>query len=136
MVEFPRQLKKTKQRVDILKILDQQSNPITAEELIKLAAEEGMSMTISTVTRTLASFVKAGIINEYHMSVNEGKAYEMRKEKHRHYAICLRCRKKIPLSTCPMPEHIPELENIGFSTTEHHIEIFGYCKNCSIIKNM
>ncbi|MDU1334139.1 MAG: transcriptional repressor, partial [Veillonella sp.] len=49
---------------------------------------------------------------------------------HRHYAVCTSCGAMIPLHTCPVVEMPQELNDAGFTVTEHHLEIAGICKKC------
>ena len=55
---------------------------------------------------------------------------EITPHTHRHYAVCTSCGAMIPLHTCPVVEMPQELNDAGFTVTEHHLEIAGICKKC------
>ena len=44
---------------------------------------------------------------------------------------CTNCGTMIPLHTCPVVEIPKELSDAGFTVTEHHLEIAGFCKKCN-----
>lgn len=78
------------------------------------------------------AFENAGIIVQHNLPSNNETAFELKSENHRHYAICLDCKKKIPFNECPVMHNITELDENNFEVTEHHVELYGYCKKCRI----
>ncbi|WP_051538072.1 Fur family transcriptional regulator [Butyrivibrio proteoclasticus] len=132
---FPDSIKKTHQRLDILRILYHSKTPLSAAEIYeKLNSEhKDNGYAFSTIYRSLSAFEKAGTIVKTVLTTEDNAVYEYRNETHKHYAVCLKCHKKIPISTCPMHDIIDELAKSipGFKVTGHQMELTGYCENCS-----
>jgi Fur family ferric uptake transcriptional regulator len=83
------------------------------------------------VYRILELFVKKGVVMKLSMLNNDFALYEMNRFQHKHYAICLSCRKVVQMDNCPMEKFIPQLEDDDFHVTGHKVEIYGYCKECN-----
>lgn len=132
---WPEGIKKTKQRIDIFKVLYTSQEPVSAAEIFTLLNKEHPSemYAFSTIYRNLIAFEKAGIVSKTTLSTEENALYELKTTKHRHYAVCLKCHKKIPLTTCPLHEISHEVSHSipGFEVTGHNLEVYGYCKDCT-----
>lgn len=131
---WPEGFKKTKQRIDIFKILHAANVPLSAAEIFNqlILGLPGEKYAFSTVYRTLLSFEKAGVVTKSILSTEDNAVYELTLGTHRHYAVCLSCHKKFPLSVCPVHEITEHLiETLpDFRMTGHQLEIYGYCKDC------
>ena len=132
---WPEGIKKTKQRIDIFKVLYTSQEPITAAEIFTLLNKDHPSemYAFSTIYRNLIAFEKAGIVSKTTLSTEENALYELKTGKHRHYAVCLKCHKKIPLPTCPLHDISHEVSHSipDFEVTGHNLEVYGYCKDCT-----
>ncbi len=131
-VNYPENLKKTMPRLAIFEILKNSGEPLTASDIYKLTEKQNLKVNFSTIYRTLNAFEKANIIVQHNLPSGGEAVFEIRNEKHCHYAICLDCKKKIPLNECPVMHNIAELDENNFEVTEHHVELFGYCKDCRL----
>jgi Fur family ferric uptake transcriptional regulator len=58
---------------------------------------------------------------------DERRYYELATDIHRHYAVCLKCKKMEYVNVCPV--HDVSLD--GFRITGHRLELYGYCNNCA-----
>ena len=56
--------------------------------------------------------------------------YEWSRGSHKHYAVCLRCHKMIPLKSCPFEHAKTYPVEDGFCITGHKLELYGFCKSC------
>lgn len=115
-------LKCTKQRINVLKILLEASEPLTAENIYEQAEE----MSLSTVYRIAEKFCEKGIVSRNTIIDSDKFYYELVTAKHRHYAICLGCRQMRYINICPV--HSADIDN--FTVTGHKLEIYGYCDKC------
>ena len=125
-------LKNTKARECLINLLKESKDPKTAEELY-LNLPQGLT-NLSTVYRTLHTFCEAGIISKEIRP--DGKAlYSYSSFEHHHVLICIKCSKKIYLSDCPYKKINDEIyQETGFLVDNHHIELYGYCKDCQSSK--
>nr|WP_297766848.1 transcriptional repressor [uncultured Butyrivibrio sp.] len=132
---WPEGVKKTKQRIDIFKILYESHEPLSAADIFTRLNNEHLSemYAFSTIYRNLIAFEKAGVISKTVLATEETALYELKSGKHRHYVVCLKCHKKMPIAVCPLHEIEHEIEHSvpGFEITGHNLEIYGYCENCS-----
>ncbi|MPN57397.1 hypothetical protein SDC9_205091 [bioreactor metagenome] len=56
--------------------------------------------------------------------------YQLNRNQHKHYAICLSCHKVIEMDNCPMETFTPQLADQDFRVLGHKVEMYGYCKDC------
>ncbi|MBQ7424698.1 MAG: transcriptional repressor [Lachnospiraceae bacterium] len=132
---WPEDVKKTRQRVAIYRVLYASAEPLSAAEIYnsleKDSADEPYAF--STIYRNLLAFEKAGIVTKNVLSTEDNALYELKKETHKHYAVCLSCHKKFPIKSCPLHEITHDLEKDlpDFKVTGHQLEIYGYCNECA-----
>lgn len=124
-------VKSTKHRNAILLLLEKSEYPLTAEELYISLREKTASINLSTVYRTLDTFVSKKLVIKSNR-VDDGKArYELNQHEHKHHLFCVGCHKLISIEDCPMGELQKVLKKkIDFDVTGHNLEIYGYCHNC------
>ena len=116
-------IKKTEQREKLLKIIKNSKVPLTAEDIFKKTKE----ISLATIYRTLETFCEKGVLNKISVTDDERRYYELATDIHRHYAVCLKCKKMEYVNICPV--HDVSLD--GFRITGHRLELYGYCNNCS-----
>lgn len=131
--KFPADIKKTKQREEIFRILTSAPKPMSAVDiyncLLKTMPDTGFA--ISTVYRSLAVFEEKGYVAKTSLVGSDMSYYEWCQGQHRHYAVCLKCHKLIPLRDCPF-EHMELDAAEDFTVTGHKLELYGYCKGCRL----
>lgn len=130
--EYPRGLKWTKQRKSVYRILKEASEPLNASQIYHLADKNagGEEYALSTVYRILTAFEEKGLV-ERNVSLEDGAVvYTLTRDGHTHYAVCLACRRRIPLQSCPFAHIHLEKDTEGFIVTGHRLELYGYCRQC------
>lgn len=123
-------MKSTRHRNAILLLLGQSEHPTTAEDLYISLREKTASINLSTVYRTLDTFVSKNLVIK--STMDDGKSrYELNHHEHKHHLFCVGCHKVISIEDCPMGELQESLKKtIDFDVTGHKLEIYGYCHNC------
>lgn len=124
-------IKVTKQRKIIIAILEEVSEPITAEALYG-RIENQEQINFSTVYRTLGMLAEKGAV------IKSGEAggrmyYELKNavHTHGHEIECTACHKQITIDTCPLDAFSRMLsKETGFVITEHQLQIKGLCPEC------
>lgn len=130
--KWPAGIKKTKQRKNVLAVLESSEKPLSASEICSKMEKNGDAVWLSTVYRVLELFVEKGMVIKTNMMNNEMALYELNRFKHKHYAICMHCHKILAMDNCPMEKFIPELEDDeDFQVMGHNLEVYGLCKDCS-----
>lgn len=128
---FPPDMKKTRQREEIFRILAEASEPVSAVDIYNhlLKRIEGANFAISTVYRALTAFEEKGYVTKSTLLGEDMSYYEWNQGQHKHYAVCLKCHKLIPLKSCPF-EHAKIEPQEEFTITGHKLELYGYCREC------
>lgn len=121
-------LKVTKPRLAVLGALSSANYPLSAQAVYELVAKEGLNL--STVYRTLNSFVEAGLAKK-EVNVEKENVYSLISQEDNHVLVCVKCHKKMPLPGCPYHEANEKIEEeTGFSILDHNTEIYGICPDC------
>ena len=129
---WPEGIKKTKQREDVFRVLIEAKEPLSAIEIYNRIQQQNgqVNYAISTIYRSLAVFEEKGLVEKSTLMGEDTAVYEWHHGDHKHYAICLKCHKLVPLAKCPF-EHVKlDTSDENFTVTSHKLEIYGYCKKC------
>lgn len=127
---WPEGVKKTKQRMCVMSVLERSDCPLSAAEIYRQLEEESSPGWLSTVYRILELFVQKGVVLKTTVLDGDMAVYELNRNRHKHYAVCVKCHKMIELDCCPLEKYFPELENGQFRVLGHKVEMYGYCKEC------
>ena len=112
-------LKVTKNRVDILNIINKLSVNSTIKNIISKT-----NMDVSTVYRTLNTLEENNIIEK---SIINDEVVYMIKEEHKHYFKCIKCNKITEIEHCPI-DLSDSLE--GYKVLSHSLMVDGICNKC------
>lgn len=124
-------IKNTKQRNVVLDILKKTEYPLTSKEIFFRAKNMDDSINFSTIYRILNVFESKGIVVKLNIMNSDEAVFELKTVGHKHYLICLKCKKMIPIEGCPLGDYEKFIENTtDFDIMGHHLEIFGYCSEC------
>ncbi len=131
-----RGLRNTKHRRSILEVLEKSSGPLTVTEVFLKLKAKNPSLCLSTIYRIFEALCEKGLVIKTNL-FDDGKArFEIGREGHWHYAVCVGCRRIISIEDCPIGEReFAILKNTeGFSATGHRLEIYGFCRDCMNIR--
>ncbi|TQI66933.1 transcriptional repressor [Clostridium sp. KNHs216] len=124
-------LKNTKRRMAILEILEKQTQPVAAEQIFMELNRYDLSISMSTVYRELDSLVNNNLALKIKINESNKALYEYNRMIHKHYLVCLGCKKMISLDMCPLKTYEEKLqEQTHFIITDHKLNIYGYCPEC------
>lgn len=117
----------------MLDILEQSNQPIAAEDLFFELKKRDESANLSTVYRTLEILVENNFVTKLNISLDSRALFEINRMVHRHYLICLGCKKIIPINHCPLEEYEKSLaEQTNYDISGHKLDIYGYCPVCRL----
>ncbi|OOM16316.1 Fur family transcriptional regulator [Clostridium saccharobutylicum] len=129
--EFLKQkgIKITKGRIEILNILKNSQNSLSAEKIYQINRDNNININLSTVYRTLELFEEKQITEK--ITLSDGVfSYKLRGKTHRHYLECDICHKEVEIP-CPMSQIEEMVQNTtGFTLTNHDLIMKGICKDC------
>lgn len=126
-------IKITNGRIEILNILKNSENSLSAEKVYQIFRDNKIDINLSTIYRTLELFEEKNIIER--LTLGDGVfSYKLKKKTHRHYLECDVCHKEVEIP-CPMSQIEEIVQNeTGFTLTEHDLVMRGICKDCKKCK--
>ncbi|MEB3428725.1 Fur family transcriptional regulator [Citroniella saccharovorans] len=114
----------------IYEILKDTTMPLSCLEVRNKLLEMGADVFPSTVYRTMEFFEENNMVLKADLPGSLGTYYILKEDSHKHFAICLNCKKKFEIKGCPVSDTI-ETEDENFKITSHKFMVFGYCSDCS-----
>ncbi len=125
-------LKFTKQREAILKVLYTNSDHFSPESLHALIKRDypNLNVGIATIYRTLNLLEENGIVTSISFGV-QGKKFELGNKPHHDHMICVNCGKIIEFEDEVIEKRQYEIAKKYDFKIEHHLmQLFGLCKEC------
>ena len=117
-------LKITKQRKQILSIINELNDNATIKNIIKNSKD----IDKSTIYRIIELLINKNIIDK-DININNEIFYYIN-ESHSHYVKCAKCHKKEKIDICTFDKINKDLTKNGYQILTHKIEIMGICKKC------
>jgi Fur family transcriptional regulator, ferric uptake regulator len=124
----------TSQRQKILDLFkqDTRDHHLSAEEIHQLLAQQGESISMSTVYRALHMMVNLGLLQELELA-EERKYYELRSPvvSQHHHLVCVHCGEVNEFEDT-MIKQVSDLEtqSRGFSLFNSQFTVYGICLGC------
>jgi Fur family transcriptional regulator, ferric uptake regulator len=126
-------LRFTNQRKAVYDILKDADTPLSAEEIYFKYVEDDQSISLSTIYRILELFNDKKMVIKSHIIDSQKATFLLNKHEHKHYLICLLCKKIAEIDGCPFIDYENTLEkNSAWKVTGHKLELFGYCPDCKL----
>jgi Fur family transcriptional regulator, peroxide stress response regulator len=122
-------LKLTYQRQEIYRELVLSNDHPSAEALHTRLIENMPMLSLDTVYRTLAVFVRAGLIQK--VETIESQARFDAKEARHHHAICSQCNEIIDFDCTSIDDlQLPEALTSWGKIDRRDLVVYGICRNC------
>lgn len=123
----------TPQRQKVLSIFMSltQGEHLSAEDLHKTLEEDGESISLSTVYRTLHLMVYMGLLRELELA-EEHKHYELNRPlRDHHHIVCVHCNKTLEFTEDSVAE-IGEktAKTAGYHVLDCQLTLYGICSHC------
>ena len=126
-------LKRTKQREEILGAFLDAGGHLTGEDLYQLIRKRAPRIGYTTVYRTLKLFVEAGLAEEHHFDDGVTR-YEI-EHKHHDHLVCILCGKILEFESKEIEQAQKVVaDDLGFTVLRHRHELYGHCSDCSASK--
>ena len=126
-------LTETTPRLAVLKAMEaNQAQHMSADDVYRYLVERDRSLPMSTVYRVLAQFEQAGIVERHSFDAERTKqVYELKDSKHHDHMICIKCRSVHEFLDLQIESRQIEIaEKLGFSLTDHSLNLYGICAGC------
>jgi Fur family ferric uptake transcriptional regulator len=123
-------LRVTPQRLLIVEALATNCGHMTADEVLRWAAERYPAINLATVYRTLDLLASVGLVTQTDLG-GGATQFELVGDSVHHHLVCERCGAVSELDDsllAPMRERL--LLELGFRASSRHMAIFGTCAAC------
>ncbi|MFL6028013.1 MAG: Fur family transcriptional regulator [Friedmanniella sp.] len=122
--------RRTRQRAAVDQILSHLEEFRTAQQIHDVLRQQGDSVGLTTVYRTLQSMVDSGELDV--LRTNEGEAaYRRCSNGHHHHLVCRSCGRTVEVSGPAVERWASAVaDEHGFRDVSHDLEIFGTCSSC------
>lgn len=121
----------TRTRERVVHVLRKEQRYLTAHAIHDLLVERGVSISLSTVYRTLELLVGLSVATARSEESGE-TAYVYCTVQHHHHAVCRSCGRVEEVGCGPLERFAKDLHaKQGFELEEHSIELYGRCANCT-----
>lgn len=125
-------LKVTKQRLVILKAIQEGRSHVTAQEVYETINKEHPEIGFATVYRFLRALSEHGFITEIRMGGLPAR-YEWADKDHHDHLTCVRCGLIREFENKTIEELQEQIsKKFGFMLTDHVLELYGICPACQI----
>lgn len=121
----------TKQRVAVVRLLEQTTEFRSAQDIHDELKRRGESIGLTTVYRTLQGLADAGEIDTLR-TVSGESVYRRCSAHHHHHLVCRSCGRTVEVEG-PAVESWAErvAAEHGFRDVSHTVEVFGTCADCA-----
>ncbi len=120
-------IKKTPQRMAIMKYLDGNVSHPSASDIYEALHEQFPTMSLATVYNTMETLKRQGSVAE--LSIDAGKKRFDPNPKPHHHLICVHCRKIVDIFI-DFPLQVPPERIDGFDIIGNHVDFYGVCSAC------
>jgi Fur family ferric uptake transcriptional regulator len=132
-----RGIRLTRQRLILLKLIDQSGQHLDAEQLYQRAKQLDPKINRVTVYRTLKMLKEGQLVDELDLMHYEGDQhyYETRMKQEHAHVVCLRCGKVEEFYGEPLSRLRRQIEShFGFQILVARTEVGGYCSHCQVLR--
>ena len=121
--------KVTPQRREILKILIDNKDHPTAEDVYQQLTERMPDVSLATVYNTLNMLKNIGMVNELSVLGEDSVRYDPKTQPHDH-VCCLQCQRVVDIEDERQGNGFKEHEISGFWVFKRQVAYYGYCPQC------
>lgn len=121
----------TRQRRAVQELLDDLDEFSSAQEIHARLRDEGSTIGLTTVYRTLQSLALAGQVDVLRPDDGEAR-YRRCTTEHHHHLVCRECGRTLEVDSPAVEQWADKVAGQhGFTDISHTLEIYGTCGDCS-----
>ena len=126
----PLTTRNTRQRAAVVSVLAEIDEFRSAQELHDLLRQQGDSVGLTTVYRTLQALAEADEVDSLRREDGE-TVYRRCSQGHHHHLVCRTCGHTVEVAGPAVERWADRVaQEHGFTEVDHTVEIFGYCSAC------
>ena len=124
--------RQTRNQKLILELLEQRSQPLSAQEIFLELRNANHTVGLATVYRVLDALRNEGKLQAVNLGDQQTYYQVLPSNGHnRHHLICTECRRVVPLPDCPVEDLEEQLASRYQFVIEYHVlDFYGICAEC------
>ena len=131
MTQSPGVTRNTRQRGEVLTLLEETDEFRTAQQLHLGLVARGAKVGLTTVYRTLQLLVDAGEVDTMRLPSGE-QLFRRCGRTHHHHLVCRRCGTTVEVEGPAVERWADRVAaEHGFTDVSHTLEVFGTCQRCA-----
>lgn len=122
----------TRQRVAVSDLLERTDGFHTAQQLHEMLREDGQSVGLATVYRTLQVLADHGEVDVLRNADGEFLYRQCLRQEHHHHLVCRHCGRTAEIDAASVERWADSVGRAhDFVEIEHTAELFGTCASCA-----
>lgn len=122
----------TRQRAAVSDLLDRTEDFRTAQQLHEMLREQGQSVGLATVYRTMQTLAESGDVDVLRNAEGEFLYRQCVRTEHHHHLVCRRCGRTEEIDAASVEQWAASVgARHDFIDIEHTAELFGTCAECA-----
>jgi Fur family ferric uptake transcriptional regulator len=122
----------TRQRAAVSELLAGTDDFRSAQQLHEMLREQGRSVGLATVYRTMQALAEAGEVDVLRNADGESLYRQCAKTDHHHHLVCRSCGRTVEIDSVSVERWAAAVGGAhGFVDVEHTAELFGTCAQCA-----
>ncbi|TDB95496.1 transcriptional repressor [Micromonospora fluostatini] len=127
---LPGAARNTRQRAEVIELLNRCDGFRSAQRLHADLREQGVTVGLTTVYRTLQSLVEAGEVDTMRLPSGE-QLFRRCSRTHHHHLVCRHCARTVEVTGPTVEAWTRRVAGRhGFTDVNHTLEIMGTCAAC------
>lgn len=124
-------IRRTRQRTAVQTALEGRADFMSAQQLHDLLRQQGESVGLTTVYRSLQALADAGDVDS--LVTDDGETvYRRCSPEHHHHLVCRTCGRTVEIAGPAVETWADAMaREHGFTQISHTLELFGLCARCS-----
>lgn len=124
-------VRQTRQRAEILELLDGLDEFRSAQQLHELLRARGSGVGLATVYRAVQSLSETGEVDVLRTPDGESVYRRCAQRSHHHHLVCRSCGRTVELDAAQAEAWAAQVATAhGFADVDHTIELVGTCATC------
>ena len=131
MTTIPNTTRSTRQRGEVLALLQELDGSHSAQQLHQMLRDRGAKVGLTTVYRTLQLLVDGGDADATRLPVGE-QLFRLCSRTHHHHLVCRGCGRTVEVAGPAVERWADRVAaDHGFTDVAHTVEVFGTCAGCA-----
>ncbi len=124
-------VRQTRQRAEILDLLEGLDEFRSAQQLHELLRSRGSSVGLATVYRAVQSLTETGEVDVLRTEDGESVYRRCEQRTHHHHLVCRSCGRTVEIDAAQAEAWAAQVAAAhGFADVDHTIELVGTCATC------